>query len=97
MPDETKPDLQPPPATAGLRLLAVRQRAGELPGVLRNATRAADAALEPLLAGLTVEATYALPGATRDATATTAQVIEAGDQRVLALEAEDGTTIFVHA
>lgn len=97
MPDETKPDLQPPPATAGLRLLAVRQRAGELPGVLRNATRAADAALEPLLAGLTVEATYALPGATRDATATTAQAIEAGDQRVLALEAEDGTTIFVHA
>ena len=68
-----------------------------MPSVLRSSiSRSADGNASNLIEGITVLATYELAGASRSADAP-ASLAENMEQALLALEAEDGTTVFIRA
>lgn len=81
----------------GIFLQAASQGAKELPPLLRSATRSSAVEVDPLLTELTVEHAYALGATARDGTQGQPETVRASGTRVLALEAEDGTTLFIHA
>lgn len=82
--------------SASLYLQSASPRGDELPPLLRNTTRSGSSEIDPLLAGLIVEKSYSLDAATRGGPPGEKVGIAAEANRVLALEAEDGTTIFIH-
>jgi CHAT domain-containing protein/pimeloyl-ACP methyl ester carboxylesterase len=75
------------PADAGL----------PLPGILRTTTRSGVSEIDPLLEGLTVEKVYALGAAARGVAAGAPKVIAPEEARLLAIEAADGTTLFIRS
>ncbi|ENO87204.1 CHAT domain-containing protein [Thauera linaloolentis] len=87
---------QPLPALK-MPLLSDTAHAGGVPGVLRSAGSRADGSDgEDLLPGLEVVRTLELAPASRSADAPASEVLDAG-AGLLALEAADGTTIFIRA
>lgn len=85
------------PPSASLYLQSASRRGDELPALLRSTTRSGSSDIDPLLAGLIVEKSYSIGAATRGGPPGEKVGIAAESNRVLALEAEDGTTIFIHA
>lgn len=69
-----------------------------LPGSLRATTRSSGASeVDPLLAGLTVDTVYTLGAATRGESMGQVQTLDPGQPVLLALEAEDGVTLFIRS
>ncbi|HNI73883.1 MAG TPA: alpha/beta hydrolase, partial [Accumulibacter sp.] len=69
-----------------------------LPAALLSLTRSGVASVDPLLAEVRVEARYELRGRGRDlSTSADSTLYRPPSDSVLALEAADGTTIFIHA
>lgn len=69
----------------------------EYPPLLRAGHRSGDGEIDPLLSGVAVENRYRLQAATRGERPLDPVPVVGDGARVLALEAEDGTTIFIHA
>ncbi|MGA7178506.1 MAG: CHAT domain-containing protein [Thiobacillaceae bacterium] len=68
-----------------------------LPGLLSGATRAATSVVDPLLAGITVEKVYSLTAPSRGAPAGQEETLKTAKAELLAVEAEDGTTLLIRS
>jgi CHAT domain-containing protein/pimeloyl-ACP methyl ester carboxylesterase len=93
----TKPPARP------LKLTAVEdpkqsvRRDVPLPGILHTATRSGVSAIDPLLAGITVEKQYTFATTNRGAAGKSETTVMPEAPELLALEAEDGTTLFIRS
>jgi len=68
-----------------------------LPGFLRATTRSGVSEVDPLLAGVTVSKVYALGAPTRGGPAGHAEILAPSEPELLAIETEDGTTLFIRS
>jgi hypothetical protein len=90
----TRPHAKP------LRLNATEVQTGPnlpLPGFLGATTRSGVDEIDPLLAGVAVDRVYNLGTPTRGGEAGRAETLAPGKPELLALEAEDGTTLFIRS
>lgn len=90
----TRPHAKP------LRLNATEVRTGPnlpLPGFLGATTRSGVDEIDPLLAGIAVDRVFTLGTPTRGGEAGRAETLAPGKPELLALEAEDGTTLFIRS
>lgn len=88
------------PSAKTLRLNSTEVQTGSnlpLPGFLRTTTRAGVTEIDPLLAGITVEKVYGLAMPTRGGPPGEARLLEPKTPELLALETEDGTTLFIRS
>ena len=69
----------------------------ELPGILRTNARSGSNDVEPLLAGVAVEKVYRIGSISRSGSTEIPEKIETTEKSLLAIEAEDGTTIFIRS
>lgn len=82
----------------GLYVPEISVSSRELPVALRTQTRAGTASVDPLLADVQVVARHDLRGSARGADLSAkSTLVQPSSDSVLALEAEDGTTVFIHA
>ena len=68
-----------------------------LPGILRATTRSGVSLVDPLLAGLVVEKLYTLGAPTRGEATGKTETLDTTQPELLAIEAEDGTTLFIRS
>ena len=68
-----------------------------LPSLLRTTTRGGVGEIDPLLAGITVEKIYTLGTTARGVAAGTPRTISAAEAELLAIETEDGSTLFIRS
>ena len=87
-----------PPKSLKLTSNAVNTGADlPLPGILRATTRSGVSEVDPLLAGLVVEKVYTLGTPTRGEAAGKSETLDTGKPQLLAVETEDGTTLFIRS
>ncbi|MBL8413904.1 MAG: CHAT domain-containing protein [Propionivibrio sp.] len=87
-----------PPKSLKLTSNAVKTGADlPLPGILRATTRSGVSEVDPLLAGLVVEKVYTLGTPTRGDPAGKAETLDTDKPQLLAVETEDGTTLFIRS
>ena len=87
-----------PPKSLKLTSNAVKTGADlPLPGILRSTTRSGVSEVDPLLAGLVVETVYSLGTPTRGEPAGEAEKLDTEKPQLLAVETEDGTTLFIRS
>ena len=83
-----------------LRLISGEVKTGTdlpLPGILHATTRSGVSEVDPLLAGLVVEKVYTLGAPTRGEPAGKAETLDTAQPELLAVETEDGTTLFIRS
>lgn len=83
-----------------LRLTTTEVKTGTglpLPSLLRATTRAGEGELDPLLAEVAVDGVYTLGAPRRGGPPATVERIEPGQPRLLAIETEDGATLFTRS
>ncbi len=87
-----------PPKSLKLTSNAVKTGADlPLPSILRSTTRSGVSEVDPLLAGLVVEAVYSLGTPSRGEPAGEAEKLDTEKPQLLAVETEDGTTLFIRS
>ncbi len=83
-----------------LKLISSEVKTGAnlpLPGILRATTRSGVSEVDPLLAGLVVDKVYALGAPSRGEPAGAPETLDSAQPDLLAVEAEDGTTLFIRS
>ncbi len=88
------------PAARALKLSSTEVKSGAglpLPGILNVATRSGVNEVDPLLAGLVVDTVYSLGAPNRGGPAGQPQTLAAVEPVLLAMETEDGTTLFIRS
>ena len=98
----TKPETEPETKPAKLKLTVSETRVKEAgrdlpwPGILRATTRGGVGEVDPLLEGIEVKRIYNFAAPTRGEAAG-GKTLDIPQEELLAVEAEDGTTIFIRS